>query len=738
MEGNVVQIVRSITPSIGPLNIQQEYFIPASMPSGKPWPKITVVTPTYKRARLLEETIRSVVTQRYPNLEYIVMDGGEDDETERVIKKYEKSIAYWESEADRGQSHALNKGMTRATGDILTWLNDDDTFEPDALYSIALAFDMHECDIVAGVVRLERDGELQGHHMASCPSGPLNLQELLDLDGRWNTSRFFYQPEVAFTQEIWQRAGATVQENLHFSMDYDLWVRFAALGARVAIIGTPISKFLIHEEQKTVGNAKSEFKTELREYVARYKRERNISVRPARVGHGLAKVCIVSDYGLQYGAGIAQRRIGEALRTAGHEVHSIRLLNNENWIENRINAPSDPASVKRAVDCVRSFAPDVVILGNLHATNISPNLAAELASIYPTFLLTHDFWWINGHCPYPMVPEEEAHICQENCPRWYDYPQTRPARIRQLFHEKMALFENQTGVAIAAYSKWAAQQFGKKFREIKSNTPIYSMQLGIDTNVFYPRNKKALRKKYHVNDNKFQIVISCTDISDPRKGVHFLVEALQLLQRSDVGLLIIGRGRLPESVVSCVSIQYLGAVDNDEILAEYYACADLHISASSAETFGQTILEASACGVPVIAMAGSGPDDIITNGYNGFLLADKSPQTLSSLILKVMDHSNLQANLAFWAPILASNEFSYFRLYHSLFQVFEVSKLLQSLNSKTAIDFPAYTQKEIRDICFGSASKVRKKKKNLMHRLLYKMPLYQRYRENRRVRRMRD
>ena len=728
-----MQIVRSITPSIGPFNIQQECFIPASMPSGKPWPKITVVTPTYKRAGLLEETIRSVITQRYPNLEYIVMDGGEDDETRKVIKKYEQNIAYWELEADRGQSHALNKGMKRATGDILTWLNDDDTFEPDALYSIALAFDMHECDVVAGVVRLERDGEPQGHHMASCPSGPLNLQELLDLDGRWNAGRFFYQPEVAFTKEIWQRAGGTVQENLHYSMDYDLWVRFAALGARVAIIGTPISKFLVHDEQKTVGNAKSGFKTELQEYVARYKREHNVSVRPVRRGDSLPKVCFVSDNGLRYGAGIAQRRIGEALRTAGHEVHSIGLLNNKNCID----APSDPTSVTRAVDCVRSLAPDVVILGNLHATNISPILAAKLASIYPTFLLTHDFWWINGHCPYPMAPEEEAHICEENCPRWYEYPKTRPARIQQLFHEKMALFENQTGVAIAAYSKWAAEQYGKKFREIKSNTQIYSMQLGIDTNLFYPRNKKSLRKKYRINDNKFQIIVSCTDISESRKGVHCLLEALQLLGRTDVGLLIVGRGRLPGSL-SCVSVQYLGVVDNDETLAEYYACADLHISASSAETFGQTVLEASACGVPVIAMAGSGPDDIITNGYNGFLVSDKSPQTLSSLILKVMDDSNLQATLAFWAPILASNEFSYFRLYHSLFQMFEVSKVLDLLDSKTTIDFPAYAQKEVQDP-FGSASNAsRKKKKNVLHQLLYKVPLYQRYRESRRERRMRN
>src|SRR5581483_888740 len=116
--------------------------IPERMPSGRPWPRITVVTPTFNRGHMLKATIESVLDQRYPNLEYMVMDGGSTDNTVEVIERYGDRITYWESEKDRGQSHALNKGFSRATGQLLTWLNSDDKYEPDALFSLALAQDL--------------------------------------------------------------------------------------------------------------------------------------------------------------------------------------------------------------------------------------------------------------------------------------------------------------------------------------------------------------------------------------------------------------------------------------------------------------------------------------------------------------------------------------------------------------------------------------------------------------------
>ena len=103
------------------------------MPDGRSWPKISIVTPSYNQGEFLEETIRAVLLQNYPNLEYFIMDGGSTDNSVEIIKTYKPWLTYWVSEKDKGQADAINKGFERVTGDILAWLNSDDTYEPDIL-----------------------------------------------------------------------------------------------------------------------------------------------------------------------------------------------------------------------------------------------------------------------------------------------------------------------------------------------------------------------------------------------------------------------------------------------------------------------------------------------------------------------------------------------------------------------------------------------------------------------------
>ena len=113
-------------------------------------PRISIITPSYNQAQFLEETIRSVLLQGYPDLEYIVMDGGSSDNSAEVIQKYEPWLAYWESEQDRGQCHAINKGWNRITGEITGWLNSDDIYRPGALRYVMEAF-RHNPDAVVVV-----------------------------------------------------------------------------------------------------------------------------------------------------------------------------------------------------------------------------------------------------------------------------------------------------------------------------------------------------------------------------------------------------------------------------------------------------------------------------------------------------------------------------------------------------------------------------------------------------------
>lgn len=114
--------------------------LPPAMPDGKPWPKISIVTPSYNQGQFIEETIRSVLLQNYPNLEYIIMDGGSTDNSLEIIKKYEPWLAYWVSEKDGGQVDAINKGCKVSNGDLIGWQNSDDYYLPNSFYSLGENF----------------------------------------------------------------------------------------------------------------------------------------------------------------------------------------------------------------------------------------------------------------------------------------------------------------------------------------------------------------------------------------------------------------------------------------------------------------------------------------------------------------------------------------------------------------------------------------------------------------------
>jgi Glycosyl transferase family 2 len=220
------------------------------------WPKISVVMVSFNQAAYLEEGIRSVLDQDYPNLEFVLVDGNSTDGSVEIAERYRSHFDFLLIEPDKGQSDGLNKGFAKATGDILTWLNSDDLLEPGALFRVAQAFAEYEVDMVAGGCRqigLTR-GQIINNHQNKLPYGipvalPLGL--LLDVDRFWLTACFFYQPEVFFTRDIWQRSGARLRTDLYYLLDYDLWVRMAAAGGTIVHIPEFLACSRTHEQQKT-------------------------------------------------------------------------------------------------------------------------------------------------------------------------------------------------------------------------------------------------------------------------------------------------------------------------------------------------------------------------------------------------------------------------------------------------------------------------------------------------------
>lgn len=180
------------------------------------YPKVTIVTPSYNQAEFLEKTILSVINQDYPNLEYIVIDGGSTDNSVDIIKKYEDKIDYWVSEKDNGQSHAINKGFAKATGDIYNWLNSDDLLLPGAI-KIAVDYLMKHPDIK--MVYGDRIIIGNDDRIIRAVEKPKYLKSWSFLNAR------VPQETTFFTRELWESVNG-LNEELHLVMDTDLWEKF--------------------------------------------------------------------------------------------------------------------------------------------------------------------------------------------------------------------------------------------------------------------------------------------------------------------------------------------------------------------------------------------------------------------------------------------------------------------------------------------------------------------------------
>jgi glycosyltransferase involved in cell wall biosynthesis len=217
--------------------------LPDTMPDGSPWPKISIVTPSLNQGQFIEETIRSVLLQGYPNLEYIIIDGGSTDGTIKIIKKYEKWLTYWVSEKDHGQAHAINKGWDLSTGSLLGWLNSDDTLLSGALKQLGKAHSHHPDSLIVGEVINYYSNIDKTEVVKQCGLTWRNFA------GDWCPRFSWHQPGIYFPRGPLKEVGP-LDESLNFEFDYDLMIRVLK---RVGpfYLKKPIVKFLIHPEAKT-------------------------------------------------------------------------------------------------------------------------------------------------------------------------------------------------------------------------------------------------------------------------------------------------------------------------------------------------------------------------------------------------------------------------------------------------------------------------------------------------------
>ena len=244
--------------------------LPDTMPDGCPWPRVSIVTPSYNQGQFIDEAISSVLRQGYPNLEYIVVDGGSADGSVDVIRKYTNQLASWISEPDQGQYDAINKGFACSSGEIMAWLNADDKYFPWTLWIVAEIFTQHP--------------EVEWFTSVSCAFWDIHGRAVNCLMGEgFNCESFFrgrnaglsefhshfiMQESTFWRRTLWESAGSYVDARLQMAGDFELWARFwqrAVLYSTTALL----AGFRVHNDQKTAKRMDL-YRQEVREVLKSY------------------------------------------------------------------------------------------------------------------------------------------------------------------------------------------------------------------------------------------------------------------------------------------------------------------------------------------------------------------------------------------------------------------------------------------------------------------------------------
>lgn len=210
------------------------------------FPKITVVTPNYNQVHFIELTIQSVLNQNYPNLEYIIIDGGSTDGSLEIIKKYENKLHYWVSEPDNGMYDAINKGFLKSSGEIMCWINSDDVLWENSLQFVANVFaaNLHVQWLQGFPSVINENG------IVTYQREPIYSKFNFYLFNHLKNFSFIQQESTFWKRELWEKAGGYLSLEYQLASDFDLWMRFFNSG-EMFCTKKQLGAFRIREGQKS-------------------------------------------------------------------------------------------------------------------------------------------------------------------------------------------------------------------------------------------------------------------------------------------------------------------------------------------------------------------------------------------------------------------------------------------------------------------------------------------------------
>jgi glycosyltransferase involved in cell wall biosynthesis len=385
------------------------------------------------------------------------------------------------------------------------------------------------------------------------------------------------------------------------------------------------------------------------------------------------RIVMLNDIGFQYGAGAAHRRQAASFLLNGWGVSGVAWQAGEETERPVVVGANDSGSwggmvslpkaharrgatddqiIAEVVQKVRSLAPDVIFLGNYHGSGWPIALLSHLKALSALVVAyMHDTYWVTGRCAQPESCTLFRTGCDARCPTASEHPRLEPDKIAGAWSERAELFAAASPIPLVANSRWTHDLVGQRFGTAARSEIVH---LGLDHRLFAPLDKSIARRMLGIPNDKTIIVMGAVDVKDRWKGGPiFRAVHRALCDRSDVGLVLFGRAS--ETLSSTKSF---GMVHDEGMMALIMNCADIFVSTATAESFGQTLLEASACAVPCVALHVGGVGDVIDHGRTGLLVEGHSAADIVKAVDELVANPRLRLELGKNARLKVEREFT--------------------------------------------------------------------------------
>lgn len=419
------------------------------------------------------------------------------------------------------------------------------------------------------------------------------------------------------------------------------------------------------------------------------------------------RILFLNDVGFQYGAGIAQARQVEAMLALGIEVGAIawatgeikledvgtRRIDRDLWLGlHEVNdlvggkTMSDDTVIAGLLMEVARFNPAIIIVGNLHAARWPFRLLPALRGIgcrVITFL--HDAYLYTGRCAYPGTCQLYLTGCNATCPTADQYPQLAPALIANAWQVRREIFGGPQGMEVVANSQWNQRMFQTA---LPGSPPVTAIHLGADEFVYQPGDKFAARQRLGLPADKPIVLCAAVNFQEPRKGCQHLRQIIAALQE-EVTFAAFGHntGEIP----GLIGLGYHLAAAK---LAEIYQTADLFLGTATEEAFGQTLMEAQLCGLPVVAFHAGGVEEIVRNEITGRLVCNGDTAEMIAVIRDALADARFMSVAPSWARLYGVARFGQWA-HEERWHVFFSGRRLKGTGlNRPTLPYPFYAQED--------------------------------------------